>query len=75
MSNYYPIRLPSDGVISSLSTNIFARKFYNSYVINPFLCTNTMFESQIDLEQKREGYITRTERYNHDAVQFDPNVL
>ena len=75
LSNYYPIRLPSDGVISSLSTNVFARKFYNSYVMNPFLCTNTMFESQIDLEQKREGYITRTERYNHDAVQFDPNVL
>jgi len=75
LSNYYPISLPSDGIISTLSANIFARKFYGSYVMSPFLCISTMFESQIDLEQKKDGYSTRTDRYNSGEINFDPNIL
>ena len=75
LSLSYPIRLPSDGIISQLSANRFARKYYKSYVMNPFLCDTTMFESQIDVEIKPAGYMTRKERYNDVSVNFDPSIL
>tara|TARA_R100000008_G_scaffold10198_1_gene5134 strand:+ start:10260 stop:11054 length:795 start_codon:yes stop_codon:yes gene_type:complete len=71
---YYPIILPSDGITASLSNNIFARKFYNAYVFRPFLCDNTIFESQIDNEKQiSKKYMTRPQRYkrdNHQAGYF-----
>ena len=75
LSKFYPINLPSDGITASISSNCFSRKYFNSYVINPFLCTGTLFESQIDLEPKCKGYITRMQRYNNDKINFDPNIL
>lgn len=77
LSFSYPICLPSDGIISQLSASFYSRKFNKSYVIEPFLCDTTMFESQIDLEIKPKGYMTRKERYNNKEIKkvFDPNVL
>ena len=68
LARYYPIILPSDGVTASLSSSIWARKFYNTYVFNPFLCNDTLFDSQIDNEKKiSKKFITRRERYKRDS--------
>jgi GR25 family glycosyltransferase involved in LPS biosynthesis len=76
LNHYYPIRLPSDGIIAQLSTTSFSRKYYNAYVFHPFLCTNTIFESQIDTEKQiSKKYLTRQQRYNLSKVKFDPTVL
>ena len=76
LSRYYPIILPSDGITASISASIFARRYFNAYVARPFLCRNTMFESQIDLEEPIDSkFITRQQRYNMGEVKFDPTVL
>ena len=63
LCRYYPILLPSDGMTGSLSASIFARRFYNVYVFYPFLCDNTIFESQIDNEKQiSKKFITRQQR-------------
>ena len=63
LCRYYPILLPSDGMTGSLSASVFARRFYNVYVFYPFLCDNTIFESQIDNEKLiSKKFITRHQR-------------
>jgi len=67
LASNYPIVLPSDGIIATLSASIWARKFYNAYVFHPFLCINTIFESQIDNEKQiSKKFMTRPQRYKRD---------
>jgi len=71
LATNYPIVLPSDGIIATLSASIWARKFYNAYVFHPFLCINTIFESQIDNEKQiSKRFTTRQQRYKR--ASFDP---
>jgi GR25 family glycosyltransferase involved in LPS biosynthesis len=74
LARYYPIILSSDGVTASLSSSIWSRKFYNAYVFNPFLCINTLFDSQIDNEKQiSEEFMTRNQRYSRE--NFNPDVF
>ena len=64
LTRFYPIQVAADGAIALFSTTKFARKFYNSYVIKPFLAEKTIFDSQIDEENpKLSKYKTRKQRY------------
>lgn len=74
LARYYPIILPSDGVTASLSASIWSRKFYNTYVFNPFLCVNTLFNSQIDNEKQiTKEFMTRQQRYKRD--EYNPELF
>jgi len=74
LARYYPIMISSDGMTASLSWTPFARKFYNSYVFDPFLCINTLFDSQIDNEKQiSEEFITRNQRYSRDG--YNPELF
>ena len=74
LGRFYPIQVAADGVIGSLTGNVFARKFYNGYVFSPFLCKGTMFESLIDSEEEvTSSYTTRQQRYNRGG--FNSTIL
>jgi len=58
-----PIEIAADGAISHFSSSLFSRRYYNSYVLYPFLAKKTIFDSQIDEEQPViKKYKTRNQR-------------
>ena len=64
LTRFYPIQVAADGVIAWFSTTSFARKFYNAYIMKPFLAEKTVFDSQIDEEEIfNSKYKTRQQRY------------
>ena len=58
-----PIEVAADGAISCFSSSLLSRRYYNSYVMSPFLAKKTIFDSQIDKERPViKKYKTRNQR-------------
>lgn len=63
LAGFIPIQVAADGAISCFSLSLFSRRYYNSYVMFPFLAKKTIFDSQIDEEQTViKKYKTRNQR-------------